>query len=131
MREEVLPQRGDHALTGGREQVHLHEVHRALQQEQQDQAERDSVEQCAVALLERRVEQVPHDLWEREADAGRNEQTGGRDHQPSRVLTDARQQPGEHAWGGYAPGRYSRGGRRRRRGGDRRSRNHGCPNTAD
>ena len=61
VREHVLAQLRDHALRRAREQVDLDEVHQPLQRERSRQAERDAVEQRAVVLLERGVEQVLHD----------------------------------------------------------------------
>ena len=71
------------------EQVDLDEVHRALQREQQDQPERDAVEQRAVALLERGVEQVAHDERKREADARGDDEADRADRERA-ARTDAR-----------------------------------------
>jgi hypothetical protein len=65
MREDVLTQPRDDTLGRRREQIHLHEVHRALQREQTDESERDTIEQRTVVSLKRRVEQRPHDLRKR------------------------------------------------------------------
>ena len=88
VREHVLAQLRDHALGRAGEQVHLHEVHHALQREQRDEPERDAVEQRAVALLERRVEQRAHDLRKREADGRGDEQADGADGEPARVRAE-------------------------------------------
>ena len=90
MREHVLAQLRDHPLGRAREQVDLHEVHRALQREREDEPERDPVEQRTVALLERGVEQVAHDEREREADRRRDDEADGADGEPARVRPDPR-----------------------------------------
>ena len=83
------------ALRRGREQVDLDEIHRALQREQRDQPERDPVEQRAVALLERRVEQVAHDVREREPDAGRDDETDRADRERAAIRAHSRHDGGQ------------------------------------
>ena len=82
MREHVLAQLRDHPLRRAGEQVDLHEVHRALQREGEHEPDRDAVEQGAVALLERGVEQVAHDVREREADRGGDDEAHGAHGEP-------------------------------------------------
>jgi hypothetical protein len=79
VREHVLAQLGDHALRRPGEQVHLDEVHDALQREREHERDRNAVEQRAIVLLERGVEQLAHDLGKCEADRRGNDEAEGRD----------------------------------------------------
>ena len=58
MGEEILAKPRNDALGRGREEVHLREVHHALYGEQPHQQDGDAIEQAAIVLLERGVQQV-------------------------------------------------------------------------
>ena len=95
MREHILAQFRDNSLRRAREQVHLDEVHCALERESEHESDRDAVEQCAIVLLERRVEQLAYDLRKGEAHGRGDEQAHRANHQSSRVRTQARQKRAE------------------------------------
>ena len=70
VREQLAPQFRDHPLGHRCEQPHLHEAEQPLHGEDDDEQDRELVEQRAVALHERGVEQLAHDQRERESDSG-------------------------------------------------------------
>ena len=77
------------------EDVHLHEIHRALDREQAEESQREPVEQVAAVLLERRIHQVPDDRWENQAGTRRGDEAQGRDGETPRVGTEQGQQSRE------------------------------------
>ena len=105
--EQILAQPRDHALTGGGEQIGLHEVRERLDGEQSREQHGDAVEHPTVVTHERRVEQVPYDLGKREADGGREREARDRRRQGPAVRSDARPQPAEPAQGREAKRHYS------------------------
>ena len=64
-----------------------------MQREERYEADGDTVQLPAVALLKGGVEQVPDDLWEREPDRRRGEETSRRNDQPAAVRAKPGQQP--------------------------------------
>ena len=98
MREDILAKRGDDALGRRRQEIHLHEVHHALEREESEERDGDPIEQPAVAPLERGVEQVSNDLRKREPDPRCNEQTHAGNREPSAKRLDSREKLGERFW---------------------------------
>jgi hypothetical protein len=95
MGEQILAKLRDYELRRRREQIYLHEVEHSLNREENEQSKRYLVEEARIGRDERRVEQVPHDLWERQRDAGAQEQTHEGDKQSPQMRADSRKQPGE------------------------------------
>jgi hypothetical protein len=60
VREQLAPERGQHALGGAAQQLHLHERAHALQREHPEQPERQPVELAAVAVDEGGVQELAH-----------------------------------------------------------------------
>ncbi len=82
-REELAPEPGHRLLAGRAQQVGLDVVEHRLHGEQRHQAERDAVEQRAVAAHERGVEEVADDHREGEAGHAAQHQRDGRAEQPA------------------------------------------------
>src|ERR1700680_2050528 len=97
MGEQILPELCDHQLRGRCEEINLYEVEHALNREENQQPERDFIEQSRVRRDECRVEQVTHDLGERQGYTGARQQTNERHGESPKVRTYSRKQLSERA----------------------------------
>ncbi len=125
--EQVPPEPGHRLLAGRAQEVGLDVVEHRLQGEQAHEAERDAVEQRAVPVHERGVQEVPDRHREGEARHAAQHQRGrGADQQPA-IGPDARPEADQAAGlrdAARAVGGVSHGRRRGKSGRD--ARRHGC-----
>ena len=119
VREELLTQCGDDALSSRAEEVDLHEVENRLDGKEEQEPDRDPIELPAIRAHERRVEQMSDDERKDETDARARGEADRGEGERADVRPDARQQsrerlrrdqlaPWRHRVGGGDGGRRQR-----------------------